>query len=94
MANIKDMIPAFELFQPTSVEAALDLLDEHGARGWVLAGGLDSFDWFKDRIKRPEAVIEAARQEGNLAQGYDQVFYRLAAIAALAAVLALAAKRP
>jgi len=58
MAKIRDMIPAFELFQPTSVEAALDLLDEHGARGWVLAGGLDSFDWFKDRIKRPEAVID------------------------------------
>lgn len=58
MANIKDMIPAFELFQPTSVEAALDLLDEHRDEGWVLAGGLDSFDWFKDRIKRPSAVID------------------------------------
>ncbi|NNF13658.1 MAG: xanthine dehydrogenase family protein subunit M [Gemmatimonadetes bacterium] len=58
MANIRDMIPAFELYQPTSVEAALDLLDEHRGRSWILAGGLDSFDWFKDRIKRPEAVID------------------------------------
>jgi len=58
MANIRDMIPAFELYQPTSVEAALDLLDEHRDEGWVLAGGLDSFDWFKDRIKRPSAVID------------------------------------
>ena len=58
MANIRDMIPAFELYQPTSVEAALELLDEHRGKSWVLAGGLDSFDWFKDRIKRPEAVID------------------------------------
>lgn len=58
MANMRDMIPAFELYQPTSVEAALDLLDEHRGKSWLLAGGLDSFDWFKDRIKRPSAVID------------------------------------
>lgn len=58
MAKIRDMIPAFELYQPTSVEAAMDLLDEHRKEAWVLAGGLDSFDWFKDRIKRPSAVID------------------------------------
>ncbi len=58
MAVIRDMIPAFELFQPTSIDEALSLLDEHGNDSWVLAGGLDSFDWFKDRIKRPKAVVE------------------------------------
>ena len=58
MAIIRDMIPAFELFQPTTVEDALALMAEHGEGGWVLAGGLDSYDWFKDRIKRPEAVID------------------------------------
>jgi xanthine dehydrogenase YagS FAD-binding subunit len=52
------MIPAFELFQPTSIEGAVDLLDEHRGQAWVLAGGLDSFDWFKDRVKRPKAVID------------------------------------
>ena len=25
---------------------------------WVLAGGLDSFDWLKDRIKRPKVVVD------------------------------------
>ena len=45
MATIRDVMPAFELYQPTSVEAALALLNEHGADAWVLAGGLDSFDW-------------------------------------------------
>jgi xanthine dehydrogenase YagS FAD-binding subunit len=48
----------FELFQPTSVDGALELLDRHGADAWVLAGGLDSFDWFKDRIRRPAVVVD------------------------------------
>ena len=58
MAVIRDMMPAFELFRPTTVEDAADLLERYGDRGWALAGGLDSLDWFKDRIMRPEAVIE------------------------------------
>ena len=58
MATIRDVMPAFELFQPTAVEAALALLDEYGADAWVLAGGLDSFDWLKDRIKRPRVVVD------------------------------------
>ena len=58
MAVIHDVIPAFELFQPTSVDDALALQARHGAKAWVLAGGLDSFDWFKDRIKRPKVVMD------------------------------------
>jgi len=73
MAVIHDVIPAFELFQPTSVDDALALQGRYGAKAWVLAGGLDSFDWFKDRIKRPEVVIDLSqikelrgvRQSGN-----------------------------
>jgi xanthine dehydrogenase YagS FAD-binding subunit len=61
MAVIHDVIPAFELFQPTSVDDALALQARHGAKAWVLAGGLDSFDWFKDRIKRPEVVIDLSQ---------------------------------
>jgi xanthine dehydrogenase YagS FAD-binding subunit len=61
MAVIHDVIPAFELFQPTSVDDALTLQSRYGAKGWVLAGGLDSFDWFKDRIKRPEVVIDLSQ---------------------------------
>lgn len=57
MAVIRDMMPAFELFQPSSVDEALDLLEVREDT-WVLAGGLDSMDWFKDRIKRPAAVVE------------------------------------
>ncbi len=58
MAVIRDVMPAFELFQPTSVANARKLLEQHGRDGWVLAGGLDSFDWLKDRIKKPKAVID------------------------------------
>jgi len=58
MATIKDMIPAFELRQPDTLEAALDILDEFRSDAWILAGGLDSFDWFKDRIKRPRVVVD------------------------------------
>ncbi len=57
MAVIRDMIPSFELLQPTSVDEAVDLLEQRD-NTWVLAGGLDSMDWFKDRIKRPDSVVE------------------------------------
>jgi xanthine dehydrogenase YagS FAD-binding subunit len=58
MAVIRDMMPTFELLQPTSVEDTVALLERYGERSWVLAGGLDSLDWLKDRVKRPEAVVE------------------------------------
>jgi len=55
---MKDMIPGFELIQPASVEGALNLLEEYREDGWALAGGMDSLGWFKNRGKRPEAVID------------------------------------
>jgi xanthine dehydrogenase YagS FAD-binding subunit len=61
MAIIRDIMPAFELFQPATTQDALVLLDRYGSSAWVLAGGLDSFDWLKDRIKRPEDVIDLSQ---------------------------------
>src|SRR6266446_1901003 len=58
MAIIRDVMPAFELFQPTSAADAQKLLQQHGEDAWVMAGGLDSFDWLKDRIKKPKAVVD------------------------------------
>src|SRR5262245_41715575 len=58
MAVIRDVIPAFELYQPTSVDDALKLLDRYGTDALVLAGGLDSMDWLKDRLKRPKVVVD------------------------------------
>jgi len=60
MAVIRDVMPAFELFQPASIEDAQAVLGRYGAGAWVLAGGLDSFDWLKDRIKRPQALVDLA----------------------------------
>ena len=61
MAVIHDVMPAFELFQPASVSDALALLNKYGADAWVMAGGLDSFDWLKDRIKRPKVVVDLSQ---------------------------------
>src|SRR5579862_1862873 len=58
MAVIRDVMPAFELFQPTSVADAQKLLQQHGSDAWIMAGGLDSFDWLKDRIKKPKIVVD------------------------------------
>jgi xanthine dehydrogenase YagS FAD-binding subunit len=58
MAVIRDVMAAFELYQPSSIADAQKLLQQHGSDAWVLAGGLDSFDWLKDRIKKPKAVVD------------------------------------
>jgi xanthine dehydrogenase YagS FAD-binding subunit len=61
MAVIRDMMPAFELFQPTTIDEAVQLLDRHGSAAWVLAGGMDTFDWLKDRTKRPAVVVDLSQ---------------------------------
>ncbi len=53
-----DFMHSFDLYAPASMEDAARLLDEHGREGWIVAGGKDSFDWFKDRHKTPRAVID------------------------------------
>jgi xanthine dehydrogenase YagS FAD-binding subunit len=55
---LKDSMSGFELYQPTDVETAIELLDRFGDRGWRLAGGYDSIDWFKNRHRSPAAVID------------------------------------
>jgi xanthine dehydrogenase YagS FAD-binding subunit len=55
---VKDMMPGFELYQPTQLPDALALLDRYGKDGWKMAGGNDSLSWFKERVKRPKAVID------------------------------------
>jgi len=54
----QDMMQTFELFQPADIDSAVSLLDRWGENGWAMAGGYDSLDWFKDRIKTPSAVID------------------------------------
>lgn len=58
MAVIRDVMPAFQLYQPSSVADAQKLLGQNGNDALVLAGGLDSMDWLKDRIKKPKVVVD------------------------------------
>src|SRR5580704_8772932 len=61
MAIVRDIMPAFELFQPATIDDTLRLASQHGQDAWVMAGGLDTFDWLKDRIKRPKVVIDLSQ---------------------------------
>jgi len=58
MAVIRDVMPAFDLLQPTSAADAQKLLQQYGEDAWIMAGGLDSFDWLKDRIKKPKVLVD------------------------------------
>ena len=58
MAVIRDVMPAFDLLQPSSIDDAQKLLEKHKEDAWVMAGGLDSFDWLKDRIKKPKVLVD------------------------------------
>ncbi len=93
MAVIRDNMPAFELFQPTTTAEALGVLDRYGADAWVLAGGLDTWDWLKDRVQRPAAVVDlgavASLSEIRAANGGVEI----GAMATLSAVAADATVR-
>lgn len=58
MAVIRDVMPAFDLLQPATAADAQKLLQQHGSDAWIMAGGLDSFDWLKDRIKKPKVLVD------------------------------------
>ena len=63
MAVIRDVMAPFELFQPSSAADAQRLLEQHGADAWVMAGGMDTFDWLKDRIRKPKVVVDLSGVE-------------------------------
>ena len=61
MAVIRDVMPVFELYQPGSIDDAVSLLDRNGTDALVLAGGLDSMDWLKDRLRKPRVVVDLSQ---------------------------------
>ena len=63
MANVNDVIPPCQLIQPTSLDEAVEAVDAWGDEAWIIAGGMDSFDWLKDRTKRTGVVIELSQVE-------------------------------
>ena len=61
MAVIRDVMPVFELFQPATVADALGLLERTGRRRGCWPGGMDTFDWLKDRSKRVPVVVDLSQ---------------------------------
>jgi xanthine dehydrogenase YagS FAD-binding subunit len=61
--KVKDIMAGFALYQPGNLADALTLLNELGPDAWKLAGGNDSFVWFKEGIKQPKAVVDLAGLE-------------------------------
>ena len=58
MAVFRDIMPAFDLLQPNSAAEAVTLLDKYREEAWVMAGGMDSFDWLKDRLRKPRFLLD------------------------------------
>ena len=54
-----DVMHNFELYQPATIEDALEILDDN-RDAWIIAGGKDSLDWFKTRVKQPPALVDIA----------------------------------
>ncbi|MDH3235350.1 MAG: FAD binding domain-containing protein, partial [Alphaproteobacteria bacterium] len=52
-----DVMHNFELYQPATIADAQELLDDHDD-AWIIAGGKDSLDWFKQRVKQPPVVVD------------------------------------
>lgn len=52
-----DVMHNFELYQPTSMADAQSILGDHDD-AWIIAGGKDSLDWFKHRVKQPSVLVD------------------------------------
>src|SRR5260370_36785738 len=55
LAPIRDVMPAFEILQPSSIADAQQALQRHGADAWVISGGVASLDWLKDPIQKAKS---------------------------------------
>lgn len=61
MTTARDGMQPFDLYQPDNMDDALALAGRLGSGAWMLAGGMDCLERFKDRIIRPKAVIDLGR---------------------------------
>tara|TARA_B100001996_G_scaffold127473_1_gene96705 strand:+ start:578 stop:1567 length:990 start_codon:yes stop_codon:yes gene_type:complete len=57
---MSDVMHNFEMYQPDNVDEAINLLSDFKKDAWVIAGGKDSLDWFKDRVKTPKVVVDVS----------------------------------
>ena len=49
---------AFDYFAPSTVEGAVDLLQQHGDKAKILAGGQSLVPMMNFRVARPEVLID------------------------------------
>jgi len=63
-------VQAFEYFSPASVREAVEALKSH-PKGRVLAGGTDMLVRMKDRVWRPDAVVDIKRIKGSNELSFD-----------------------
>jgi CO/xanthine dehydrogenase FAD-binding subunit len=79
----------FEYFAPTSLEAALSLLEDHKKGLKVLAGGTDLIVQMKDGRARPAAILDAKNipELNRLGWNGDKVF-RIGAAVPLSRIIA------
>ena len=90
---LKDSISEFELYQPADVDNVLDLLDRFGENSWILAGGYDSLDWFKNRGKNPKAIIDIAGVEELRGVREIDGFLEIGSLTTLTEIYLLARRR-
>jgi xanthine dehydrogenase YagS FAD-binding subunit len=58
---VKDMMPGFELYQPTQLDDALALLDRYGKDGWKMAPGNTCFADTPEGVNREHALFDTDR---------------------------------
>ena len=61
MTNTHILVQEFEYLEPSSLEEAISLLDAHGDRAQVLAGGTDLIVQMKMERIAPEYVVNISR---------------------------------
>ncbi len=51
-------LPRFQYLKPKTVDEALNLLNKHGEKAKILAGGIAVIDFMKERLLSPEYLID------------------------------------
>ena len=81
------VLKSFELFEPATVEEAVQLLFMYGSRAKVLAGGLDLVMKMRLRLLLPEYVISIQRISGlDYVEGDSRTGLRIGALATLRSI--------
>jgi len=84
-------LPEFELFEPSTLDEALEILRDHRGRAKLLAGGTDLLGLMKDRIQGslmpiPEVLVNLKRIDALRAVSHTNSFSSVGAMVTLAEI--------